>query len=175
MSKKWIESEIDFLKNNWELKTNLELAQTLNRTEASIEHKLARLKCVNKNRNCAKNPEDVSWNRWFHSYKQRAKSQKFEFKLTKLEFRQLCSQNCVYDGSEPQLKNPAAYNNFSGHTTKIAFIKVNGIDRIDSSKGYTIDNCAPCCEICNKMKLDHTVDNFLEHIKKIHDFQKRKK
>lgn len=31
--------------------------------------------------------------------------------------------------------------------------EVNGIDRIDNSKGYTKENSVPCCQICNRMKL----------------------
>lgn len=43
----------------------------------------------------------------------------------------------------------------------------NGIDRVDSSKGYILNNCVPCCEICNKMKLNYTVDSWILHMKKV--------
>lgn len=43
----------------------------------------------------------------------------------------------------------------------------NGIDRIDSSHGYTKDNIVTCCKICNKMKMDMSLDNFIEQIYKI--------
>ena len=42
-----------------------------------------------------------------------------------------------------------------------------GIDRIDSSKGYTEDNCVPCCKVCNTMKWDLTIEQFTKHINKI--------
>lgn len=42
-----------------------------------------------------------------------------------------------------------------------------GIDRLDSSKGYIDGNCVPCCHICNQMKNDLTVQDFLSHISKI--------
>ncbi len=29
---------------------------------------------------------------------------------------------------------------------------INGIDRIDNSKGYLLQNCVPCCNMCNVMK-----------------------
>jgi len=29
---------------------------------------------------------------------------------------------------------------------------INGIDRIDNSKGYFLENCVPCCSMCNIMK-----------------------
>jgi hypothetical protein len=31
--------------------------------------------------------------------------------------------------------------------------EVNGIDRVDNSKGYTKENCVSCCQTCNRMKL----------------------
>jgi len=42
-----------------------------------------------------------------------------------------------------------------------------GIDRIDSRKGYTEDNCVPCCKICNIMKWDLTIEQFTNHINKL--------
>lgn len=47
---------------------------------------------------------------------------------------------------------------------------INGIDRKDSSKGYTIDNCVPCCTECNTMKSDLPLDVFYNRIDKIYKF-----
>ena len=44
----------------------------------------------------------------------------------------------------------------------------NGIDRIDSSKDYSKDNCVPCCAICNKMKNKFSLDLFLDKVEKIY-------
>lgn len=43
----------------------------------------------------------------------------------------------------------------------------NGIDRVDNSKGYVIENVVPCCKLCNVMKLTHSQDNFLKMIEHI--------
>jgi hypothetical protein len=43
-----------------------------------------------------------------------------------------------------------------------------GIDRIDSSKCYTEDNCVPACSICNYIKKDYSVQDFIRHIRKIY-------
>jgi hypothetical protein len=43
----------------------------------------------------------------------------------------------------------------------------SGLDRIDSDGPYSVDNCVPCCYICNVMKSDLTVYEFLHHINKI--------
>jgi hypothetical protein len=36
-----------------------------------------------------------------------------------------------------------------------------GVDRVDSTRGYTKDNCVPCCKICNVAKNDLSVHEFL--------------
>ena len=44
-----------------------------------------------------------------------------------------------------------------------------GIDRKDNNKGYTNDNCVPCCGFCNKMKMDHSIDEFYSQIIRIYN------
>lgn len=43
----------------------------------------------------------------------------------------------------------------------------HGLDRIDSSLGYILSNCRPCCGVCNRMKRDLSIDEFITRIKKI--------
>ncbi len=40
--------------------------------------------------------------------------------------------------------------------------KLNGIDRVDSSKGYSLENCRGCCTSCNTMKLDSSLSTIYE-------------
>jgi len=47
----------------------------------------------------------------------------------------------------------------------------NGIDRIDSSKGYIKDNIRPCCGICNKAKRDLSDSVFKSWIERLIEFQ----
>lgn len=42
-----------------------------------------------------------------------------------------------------------------------------GIDRIDSSGHYTVENCAPCCSTCNSIKGALSIKEFDEKISKI--------
>lgn len=49
--------------------------------------------------------------------------------------------------------------------------ELNGVDRIDSNKGYTKDNCVPCCKICNQMKSNIDIGTFLTQISKIYNFK----
>lgn len=46
-------------------------------------------------------------------------------------------------------------------------VRVNGIDRLDSGKSYTKDNCRPCCKNCNYMKGTFDPRTFIEWAKKI--------
>ena len=71
------------------------------------------------------------------------------FTLTIDEFVSITTQPCRYCG---------CFNEGENYV---------GIDRIDSSKDYTSSNCAPCCKVCNTMKMQHTLDFFLAHIHKI--------
>lgn len=47
-----------------------------------------------------------------------------------------------------------------------------GIDRVDASKPYEEGNCAGCCTICNYMKKDYKLDEFLGHVARINEHTK---
>lgn len=51
-------------------------------------------------------------------------------------------------------------------------IKMNGVDRVDSSKGYEVGNCVPCCYRCNCMKRNYTLEEFLGKIKSVYEHAK---
>jgi hypothetical protein len=77
--------------------------------------------------------------------------------------------NCFYCNSLPN-------NVFNrAKTDKKASIKAknegnyiyNGIDRIDNSKGHTIDNIVPCCKYCNFAKSNLNIKEFYEWIDRV--------
>lgn len=47
----------------------------------------------------------------------------------------------------------------------------NGIDRVDNSKGYTSDNCVPCCWACNNAKKNNSSSEFLAWVDGVYTFQ----
>ena len=49
-------------------------------------------------------------------------------------------------------------------------LKVNGIDRIDPSVGYTKENSVSCCKYCNFAKHTMTEDEFYKWIKKVYEY-----
>jgi hypothetical protein len=40
--------------------------------------------------------------------------------------------------------------------------KPNGVDRVDNSKGYTLENCKTCCYSCNSGKRDRPLECYLQ-------------
>lgn len=48
---------------------------------------------------------------------------------------------------------------------------VNSIDRLDSAKNYTVDNCVACCVHCNMMKGCYDPTTFIERCRKIGECQ----
>ena len=51
-----------------------------------------------------------------------------------------------------------SYKQFSilirGHCNWCTIEHSNGVDRLDSDHGHTLDNCVPCCEKCNILLTD---------------------
>jgi hypothetical protein len=49
-------------------------------------------------------------------------------------------------------------------------LKCNGIDRIDSKKGYTKENSASCCKYCNIAKHTMMEDEFFKWVKRVYEY-----
>lgn len=74
----------------------------------------------------------------FSRAKAQAKKRNIEFSISLDDFR-------------VKIQDPCYYCNFLlGNIIKTG----SGLDRIDSDKGYTIDNVVSCCAFCNKIKSD---------------------
>jgi len=98
---------------------------------------------------------EASFNVLINNLKQGAKRRDFEWSLTEDQARVLMKQNCHYCGAEPQQKI------IHSHYCNGSYI-YNGLDRINNSKGYTIDNVVLCCKICNYAKRTMTIEQFQE-------------
>jgi len=84
----------------------------------------------------------------FQTYRKQAKSRGYSFKITFDEFIKYWDKPCVYCGSE---------------------INGIGIDRVDNKRGYIKGNIVSCCAICNHMKKDTGMTEFIKHCRKIVD------
>jgi len=86
--------------------------------------------------------------RYLVSYIQGAKNRNIGFEITKEQFEGIVLSSCYYCGS---------YNQD----------EVVGIDRLNSSKNYSTDNCVPCCKVCNFMKGTLSKNIFIQQAHKI--------
>lgn len=83
--------------------------------------------------------------------------------LTPEQFAEITEQQCTYCGAEPRAyrsRNPSRRRG-------IMITYMNGIDRVDSSQGYTLANTVPCCSVCNRMKMAMNADIFIDQCRKI--------
>lgn len=99
--------------------------------------------------------------RFYTVYKDSAIRRSIPWALTLSGFSQLVNRPCYLCGTEPEPKALCRSKYYDKE------VLLNGIDRIDNNKGYTSENCRPCCTRCNKMKLDLSYTEFILHIKKI--------
>lgn len=92
-------------------------------------------------------------NQRYGRVKSGATSRKLTWLLTKVQFISIGSQPCSYCGTPN--------DNY-------------GIDRIDSTLGYTPENCRSCCRTCNIAKASLTTEQFLQHCKRVVSYRKDK-
>jgi len=94
--------------------------------------------------------DNAAWRQTFKgrllSYKRAAKKRNVDWFLSDEEFKTFWQQPCSYCGDE---------------------IETIGIDRVDNTKGYYLENCTPCCSTCNTMKMSLSTEDFVKKIKKI--------
>jgi hypothetical protein len=105
--------------------------------------------------------EELGFRRTFQTYRDQARTRNLEWSIPEKQARLLFKSPCAYCNSAPTNHRQRVYKDRTLNFT------YSGIDRKDNTVGYTSDNCVPCCSVCNKMKLDHTEEFFIEHIKKI--------
>lgn len=80
------------------------------------------------------------------SYKKGSRERGFIFTITLDEFIKFWNKDCFYCGDK---------------------IEGIGLDRVDNSIGYDINNVVSCCTTCNTMKMAETYDSFIKQCKKI--------
>ncbi len=109
---------------------------------------------------CSKGEGEASFNSSYNSYKRSARTRGYDFDLTKEEFKKIATKPCYFCGDDSK-QNYHKKKAANGHWY------FTGIDRYDNDKGYSVENCVPCCSLCNTMKMALPVEMFIEHIKKI--------
>lgn len=143
--------------------TNLSISRMLNTYETT-----GCSGCMNCIRKCKSinNYNDVTKYGDIHNrYKKGAKRRNIEFHLTPEESAKLFAGNCNYCGDAPT----GTYSRSKYYTTPY-----NGIDRVNTKKHYTIDNCVSCCRACNVAKHEMSVSEFLNQVEKIYLFNSQR-
>lgn len=87
----------------------------------------------------------------FNGYKKSAESRNHNFLLTKEQFYSIIVNDCYLCGKQ-------ADGNY------------NGIDRVNNTDDYIIENCKACCGVCNFLKKNYNVSPFLEKMLRIYKF-----
>jgi hypothetical protein len=123
--------------------------------------------------------ENAFWNYILNRYVQNAKKRNYEFKLSLGQLKNICSQNCGYCGRPPKedtslFNNKLSKANRRGHVfdedyARTCIVKMNGVDRVDNSIGYIVENCVSCCGTCNRAKDTMSRLEFLNWIKEIYE------
>lgn len=104
---------------------------------------------------------------FMREYRYNAKKRGIDWRLTDEEFLALASLHCHYCGSPPKRIKRSRWSAGVSYGVGESIEILNGIDRIDPEKGYTLSNCVACCTKCNRQKMDMGVNEFLDHIKQI--------
>ncbi len=80
------------------------------------------------------------------SFRSGATRRSLAYELTREQFMTFWQKPCTYCGDE---------------------IQTVGLDRLDNTKGYTMDNVVSCCATCNGMKSGMALTEFLERCRRI--------
>jgi hypothetical protein len=105
---------------------------------------------------------ETLYNRLFKDYRNQAKKRGLSFSIDNFQFRHIISQDCYYCGKPPSNIKRGVFGE----------LIYNGIDRVNNSVGYDVDNVVPCCAVCNRMKMDANIGTFIEKVRKIAEFTK---
>lgn len=108
----------------------------------------------------------ASMTKAYNNYKSKSYRKGIQFDIDIFVFIHITQEKCHYCGQEP--------SNISSNPSRNGRYIYNGIDRVDNSKGYILDNIVPCCGNCNKAKLARTDTDFIEHCERIVEYQRGK-
>jgi hypothetical protein len=121
------------------------------RNERAIEHakSIAKLggDANGRKRRALVTDSDFAINVRLSTYRGAARKRGFVFELSRDQFVKIILEDCWYCGRPPQTT--------WRKTKRESAPNLNGIDRVDNAKGYTVENSVPCCGPCNRAK--HTL------------------
>ena len=90
----------------------------------------------------------------YYRYKSRAVEKQIDFSITQEDYDNIIQNDCFLCGKQSDENN------------------INGIDRMDSKKGYVLDNINACCGECNYMKFTFDFNDFINKLVAIYEKHK---
>jgi hypothetical protein len=106
-----------------------------------------------------KNYEDGPFRQLYSRYNYNAGVRGIGFSLDIEDFRLFTQSPCNYCNAEPS----GCWK--GSHGRKYIY---NGLDRVDSSRDYTLDNIVPCCKKCNMAKGSTEINEFRDWIERVY-------
>ena len=106
-------------------------------------------------------------NELYTSYRQGAVRRGLAFELTYEEFFRLSQLLCHYCGGVCLRRAKRKH--------KHGVFEYNGVDRVDSTKGYVEGNMVPCCTDCNFGKRRLTKEQFLRWVDRVYRHNNQEK
>ncbi|PYV71850.1 MAG: hypothetical protein DMG96_27905 [Acidobacteria bacterium] len=110
-------------------------------------------------------PGQAGFRHLLKGYKSHARSRGLDWCLSEIQFALLTKSNCHYCGVVP-FKVVR-----SGGRDRTQDYAYNGIDRADNSVGYVVQNCLPCCAVCNHAKHTMSYAAFMVWLERIAKFK----
>lgn len=107
----------------------------------------------------------------YRVYASTAKKSGRVFALSFEDFYALSQQPCHYCGALPSRQH--APLSVKGRPNYHGEFVYNGIDRLDNTVGYVVENCVPCCWDCNHAKGAKTYAEFVAWLDGIAAFRRR--
>lgn len=103
--------------------------------------------------------QESTWKHLYSGVKGRRNAKRYGFSLSLDEFIDISQRPCEYCGFDGYV--------VKGHREWSAFVKANGLDRVDSHDGYHLNNVVPCCRVCNVAKSYMSRKEFLAWVQRI--------
>lgn len=110
-------------------------------------------------------PDNLSFKRKLYgTYLRQAAKRGLNFSLTHTDFYSYLSLACHYCGCSPA--NTIVAKSRTGRSVRT--FEYNGLDRINSSEGYSLSNVVPCCGVCNLAKSNLTLDQWEAWVRRVY-------
>ena len=98
------------------------------------------------------------------SYKTCAQARDLVWALSDERFDTITKQNCYYCGVSPS-------NSYQG--SNYGRFVYNGIDRVNNSIGYVLENVVACCKVCNSAKRTMNQEEFISWTHRVADYTRK--